>query len=203
VIATHHDPRIETGNAQAFEMKSFGVDAINGEQANGLAHLTVLELLELHADVLAELRRREIVRSANNPVGDYGELLFARAFDWKLAPKSEADADATDADGRRYQIKCRRLATPEGSRQMGFIRRLPAPPFDFLAAVLLDAKFRVLRGAIIPYELVLSQATPVSSVNAWRFILRDSVWQGPGVHDATERLRSAETVVGSITQPKP
>jgi hypothetical protein len=41
-----------------------------------LTNAPVSALLELHGDVLAELRRREIVRSANNPTGDYGELLF-------------------------------------------------------------------------------------------------------------------------------
>ena len=37
-------------------------------------------LLELHGDILVELRRRAIVRSANNPASEYGELLFSRAF---------------------------------------------------------------------------------------------------------------------------
>jgi hypothetical protein len=79
----------------------------------------VSALLELHGDLLAELRRREIVRSANNPTGDYGELLFSRAFGWTLNGNSSADADAIDADGLRYQIKCRRLATPKGVAAVG------------------------------------------------------------------------------------
>jgi hypothetical protein len=157
-----------------------------------LTTVPVASLLQLHADVLAELRRRDIVRSANNPTGDYGELLFARAFSWSLNNNSSADADALDADGLRYQIKCRRLGTPRGSRQLGFIRRLPERPFDHLAAVLLDARFRVPRGAIIPYEVVLSRCSYVDSVKAWRFILRDSVWQLPGVVDVTDALQKAE-----------
>src|SRR3954465_13695752 len=77
---------------------------------------SVSALLELHCDLLAPLRRREVVRSANNPTGDYGELLFSRAFGWSLNANSSADADATDQNGVRYQIKCRRLITPKGSR---------------------------------------------------------------------------------------
>ena len=160
-----------------------------------LTSAPVSALLELHGDVLAELRRREIVRSANNPTGDYGELLFSRAFGWTLNGNSSADADAIDADGLRYQIKCRRLATPKGSRQLGFIRRLPDRPFNHLAAVLLDGKFRVLRGAIFPYKVVQSQAAYVDSVRAWRFMLRDSVRELSGVVDVTAELRSA---VGAI-----
>lgn len=152
----------------------------------------VSALLELHGDVLAELRRREVVRSANNPTGDYGELLFSKAFGWTLNGNSSADADAVCVDGLRYQIKCRRLATPKGSRQLGFIRRLPERPFDQLAAVLLDGKFRVIRGAIIPYDIVQPRAAYVDSVKAWKFILRDSVWEIPGVLDVTSELRAAE-----------
>jgi hypothetical protein len=165
---------------------------------SGMINLTdapVSALLELHGDLLAELRRRNVVRSSNNPTGDYGELLFSRAFGWTLNSNSSADADAVDANGMRYQIKCRKLETPAGSRQLGFIRRLPDRPFDQLAAVLLDRKFRVLRGAIIPYEVVEPRATYVDSVKAWRFMLRDSVWDLEGVIDVTEKLRSAEAAI--------
>jgi len=119
-------------------------------------------------------------------------LLFATAFGWTLNGNSSADADALDSEGLRYQIKCRRLVTPQGSRQLGFIRRLPERPFDRLAAVLLDGKFRVLRAAIIPYEVVSPRAAYVDSVKGWKFILRDSVWDIDGVADVTATLKAAE-----------
>jgi len=157
-----------------------------------LGAVPISSLLELHVDLLAELRRREIVRSANNPTGDYGELLFSRAFGWALNGNSSADADATDTEGIRYQIKCRRLASPKGSRQLGFIRRLPDRPFDHLAAVLLDARFRVMRAALIPYDVVEQRSSYVDSVKAWKFMLRDSVWEIAGVSDVTSKLQEAE-----------
>lgn len=40
------------------------------------AEQTVPELLAGYAMVLAELRRRGVVRSANAPAGDYGEWLI-------------------------------------------------------------------------------------------------------------------------------
>ncbi|MBN9020976.1 MAG: hypothetical protein J0H08_02540, partial [Rhizobiales bacterium] len=94
-----------------------------------------------------------------------------------------------------YQIKCRRLATPQGSRRLGIIRRLPERPFDKLAGVLIDGKFRVLRAAIIPYEVVEPRAVYVTSTNGWKFILRDSVWELPGVIDATAELKAAELLI--------
>lgn len=155
-----------------------------------LTSVPVSALLELHGDLLAELRQRNVVRSANNPTG--GELLFATAFGWTLNGNSSADADALDSDGIRYQIKCRRLATPQGSRQLGFIRRLPERRFDRLAAVLLDGKFRVLRAAIIPYEVVSPRASYVDSVKGWKFILRDYAWDIDGGTDVTAALQAAE-----------
>jgi hypothetical protein len=112
-----------------------------------------------------------------------------------LNGNSSADADAVVSAGIRYQIKCRKLETLTGSRQLGFIRRLPAKPFDQLAAVLLNSKFRVLRGAIIPYHIVESRASYVDSVKAWRFVLRDSVWDIDGVVDVTNQLRAAELLI--------
>lgn len=166
-----------------------------------LSNLTASELLGLHGDVLSELRGRGIVRSANNPTGDYGELLFSKAFGWTLTAASSADADATDGAGVRYQIKCRRLATPQGSRQLGFMRRLPEKPFDHLAAVLLDERFRVLRAAIIPFAVVEPRSAYVDSVKAWRFMLRDPVWEIPGVVDATDSLKLAEEALQAGQEP--
>ncbi|MEP0322392.1 DUF6998 domain-containing protein [Bauldia litoralis] len=149
-------------------------------------------LLELHADVLIELRRREIVRSTNNPVGDYGEFLFAKAFGWTLNDNSSADADAVDDKGQRYQIKSRRITRANPSRQLSFMRRLPDGLFDYLAAVLFDERYRVIRAAIIPHTIVVARARRVESVNAWRLMLVDSVWDADGVVDATASLKTIE-----------
>ena len=50
---------------------------MKGERAvKDLDELSPLELLRLHARVAAALRDRGVTRTANNPTGDYGELLF-------------------------------------------------------------------------------------------------------------------------------
>src|ERR1700674_5609042 len=113
-----------------------------------LRDLTPPELLVMHAAVSEELRRRGIIRSSNNPVGDLAEHLFCRAFGWKQAPNSMRDADATDAAQVRYQIKGRRLMPRNSSRQLGALRDLPAQGFDVLAAVLFQQDYRVLRAAL-------------------------------------------------------
>ena len=146
--------------------------------------------MRLYVDVLEELRSRSILRTANGPVGDYAEVLFARAFSWTLAGNSAAHHDATDVTGIRYQIKARRVSGP-GSRQLGALRSLPEANFDVLAAMLFDRDMQVLRAALIPHRVVVAHATRVEHTNSWRFILNDGVWLLPQVHDVTGALRAA------------
>jgi hypothetical protein len=158
-----------------------------------LRDLTPPDLLVLHAAVSDELRRRGVLRSSNNPVGDLAEHLFCRAFGWKQAPKSMRDADATDAAGVvRYQIKGRRPTSYNASRQLGALRDLPEQRFDVLAAVLFQEDYRVLRAALIPHARVVELAKRVERTNSWRFLLRDAVWSVADVRDVTEELRKAE-----------
>ena len=80
-----------------------------------LKNLSTGSLLGLHAGIMEELRRRCVVRSANNPTGDLAESLFCRAFSWQREANSERGLDARDSRGTRYQIKGRRQTNVSGS----------------------------------------------------------------------------------------
>lgn len=56
-----------------------------------LTQLSVPDLLKLSSQISEELRRRLIVRSSNNPSGDYAEWLFAKAFSWTLEATRKQD----------------------------------------------------------------------------------------------------------------
>lgn len=161
------------------------------------------ELLTLQAAALGELRRRNVVRTNNAPVGDYAELLFAMAFGWSLSSNSSSGYDAIDNDNKSYQIKCRRITAENPSRQLSALRRLDSKPFDHLAAVLFDVDFEVTRAAIIPHAIVVSSSTFTQHVNAHRFILRDSVWDIPGVSDVTGVLKRAERALNTFRGADP
>lgn len=157
-----------------------------------LKHLTPTELLALHANVAEELRERGVVRSSNNPTGDFAEYLFCRAFGWTQAGNSHPTADATGEDGRLYQIKGRRLTRYNFSRQLSAMRGLPEGGFHFLAAVLFRPDYSVWQAAIIPHALVLANSRYIEHTNSWKFLLRDTVWTWPGVEDVTDRLRRVD-----------
>jgi hypothetical protein len=150
------------------------------------------ELLSLFAEVVEELRRREMVRSSNNPVADYAEFLVARALNLTLAPKSTLGYDASDAENRRYEIKARRVTAHNTSRQLSVIRGLNIHHFEFLAGVLFSESFTVRRACLIPIEVVEHAAVYRPHVNGWVLHLRDNLWEIPRVVDITAALKAAE-----------
>lgn len=152
-------------------------------------------LLILFAETLEELRRRNLVRSSNNPVADYAEKIAARALGLRLTEKSGAGHDGEDTAGHRYQIKGRRITSHNDSRQLSFMRNLTAKPFDFLVGIIFDAEFRVHRACVIPFEVVQSRSAFSKHVNAHRLVLRDEIWAVLGVCDKTAEMTEAARMV--------
>ncbi len=152
---------------------------------------SVAQLLGGYTAILDELRARGIIRSSNNPLSDYAEGLFCRAFGWTQNRNSTTGHDAVDADGLRYEVKARRLTRHNKSRQLSAIRNLKAKHFDHLAAVLVDEDFSILRAAIIPFDLVLAEADFVEHTNSSKFMLRDQVWDWARVRDVSAELKVA------------
>lgn len=118
-----------------------------------LRELRTGELLRLSRQILAELRRREVIRSGNAPAGDYSELLVKVATGGELAPASQKSWDVETPDGTRLQVKARVLSsTPNaGERELS-----PFRSWDFDAAiiVLFDDHFGVWRAArLLPAQL--------------------------------------------------
>ncbi|MER9558204.1 hypothetical protein [Mesorhizobium sp. M0323] len=153
---------------------------------------SVRDLLTMHGQIMDELRERDVVRTANAPLGgDYAELLFATAFGWSLEGNSSMGHDATGVAGVRYQIKSRRVTPRNRSRQLSAIRRLPDQTFDFLAGILFDETYRVTKAILIPHVVVVARAKRVELTNSWRFMLEDPVWEAVGTRDVTVELASA------------
>lgn len=155
-----------------------------------VSELMPRQLLELHANVEEQLRTLKIMRSANNPTGDLAEYLFRTAFGWETATNSQAGFDATDTDGKRYQIKGRRITGLNKSRQLSALRNISEGNFDFLGAVLFGEDYRVMRAAIIPHAVILLRASFQKHTNSHRFLLVEDIWDVPGVKDVTRQLRA-------------
>jgi hypothetical protein len=151
--------------------------------------LSIPELLSTHCAILEELRKRDVVRSKNNPTGDYAEWLVSQKLGLRLETKSAKGYDATDANGVRYQIKGRRVTPDNPSTQLGVIRNLDGKDFDVLIAVVFDESWQVRAAAKIPHDIICKLATFRDHVNGHIMYLRPSVFTHPTVEDLRELLR--------------
>lgn len=155
-----------------------------------IADLSVPQLLVLHSQIGDGLRKRGVTRSANNPTGDVSEYLFCKALGWNQAGNLHANVDAVDAEGTRYQINGRPMTRFNNSRQLSAIRDLKGEHFDFIAGVLFNEDYTVMRAALIPHRVALERAKFVERTNSHKFMLQDDVWNAPGVRDVTAQLRA-------------
>lgn len=157
-----------------------------------LCRLPVLDLLRLHASILSELASRGIVRTKNNPVADYAEHLVSKALSLTLEPKSNKGYDATDSNGRRYEIKTRREDPNRKTTLTSPIRDLEGKHFDELIIVLFAEDYTVKKAIQLPRRLVKKVGKYRKHVNGWVISLRASLWDAEGCTDITERIQQAQ-----------
>ena len=146
------------------------------------------ELFVSYRAVLAELRRREIVRTGNAPTGDYAETLVKVAFEGKLAPNSEKSWDVLTPQGEKLQVKSRLLDDPTKSKQRQ-LSPIRSWGFDSLVIVLFDRTYLVWRSVKIPTELVRGTGRQSEWVNGELIVARDSLLNHPEAEDLTALLR--------------
>lgn len=96
-----------------------------------LTPLSAKELMRLEASILLELKRRELVRTNNRPIGDIAEYVVWLARGGVLEPNSTKSHDVTTATGQRVQVKAM------GTRSVAGGKFSPFRSTDFDAAVFL------------------------------------------------------------------
>jgi len=152
-----------------------------------LPRLSARNLLKLHGAVSAELRRRGISRSGNNPVADYAEGLVAKRLRLRLAENSTAGFDAVDARRRRFEIKARRETRSSKATMLSAIRAIEKRHFDFLIAVIFNEDYTVRRAVQLPYATVRRLARFRRHVNGSVLMIRD-LWDAKGARNLTAKL---------------
>src|SRR5262245_29692222 len=153
-----------------------------------LRETSTSDLLRFYCHILDELRRRGVVRSTNNPVADYTELLVVEALGLDRQSCEVPGHDAVDLQGKRYQIKGRRLTQQNPSTQLSALRDLPERPFDYLAAVVYRPDFTVDYAALVPIEVVAERSRYQRRTNSYRFLMKRTLLADPRVTDITAKL---------------
>ena len=140
-----------------------------------LEQLSVKDLLKLQSSVIDELNNRGIVRTKNNPLGDYTEWLVGSALNLELQPNSKAGYDGVDKSGTRIQIKGRRVTRNNKSRQLSAIRKYEEKDFDILIGLIFNEDFEVIEALSIPHEVIKDYARFSSHSNAHLLTLKGAV----------------------------
>lgn len=138
------------------------------------------EIAKTWARCMRMLRVRDLVRTANTPMGDYAERICCDRFKLERKGFAEKSIDAVDAKGIRYQIKGRRLTPENRSRQLSPIRDIEKNPFDVLLAVFFNEDLDVQEIWSIPCEVV-KEASFVARTNSTRFVLTQARRNDPRV----------------------
>ena len=151
-----------------------------------LRTMTEIELLQTHSAIIAELRHRSVVRTKNNPVGDYTEWLVCNRLGLRGQGNSQKAFDAVDAKDIRYQIKGR--VSGDNSVQFSPIRNLEQHGFDFVIAVIFNEDYSVRLAVRIPYDVVPKLARYQALTNGHLLILTSKSVDQEGVEDLTHLL---------------
>ncbi|MCY1039749.1 hypothetical protein OV208_00350 [Corallococcus sp. bb12-1] len=153
---------------------------------------SVGELLAGYAQVLAELRRRRVVRTNNAPAGDYAEWLVARALGGALAEDNSVKSyDLTLPAGERLQVKARVVSEPpkHGQLQTSAFRSWD---FELAALVLLrDTDYCVVRAVLAPAEIVREQSRFSAHTKSHSVHMNSRLMDHARAADITAQLRAA------------
>ncbi|TDR32749.1 DUF6998 domain-containing protein [Hydromonas duriensis] len=158
-----------------------------------LDQLSTLELLKLQTQAIQELRKRNIVRTKNNPIGDYAEWLVAHTFKLTLVNNSTSGFDAfefdTNGHQRKIQIKARRITSESPSRQLSAIRNLGANDFDELYALIFDEDFELLEAYAIPHHIIQEYAKHNKHTNSHILHLKGTLLRDSRIKDISASLQ--------------
>lgn len=146
-----------------------------------LNELTPKQLLQLQAQINNELQVRDIVRTQNNPFGDYTEWLVANKLNLSLANNSKAGYDAFDEHGVKIQIKGRRVTPKNKSTQLSAIRNLEEKDFDSLIAVIYNENFDIKQALCIPHSVVVKYAKYRKHINGHILFIQGPLLTDPEV----------------------
>jgi hypothetical protein len=153
-----------------------------------LNSLTNIELLQLHASIINELKNRQVIRTKNNQIGDCTEWLVAKGLALELANNSVAGYDGIDKHGSKIQIKGRRVTPDNKSRQLSAIRNLDLEDFDFLVGVVFDEHYGIIDAVIMPHEVVHGYASYRKHTNAHILQLKGRIMEDSRVKDISALL---------------
>ena len=158
-------------------------------------YYTAKELLQMHTRAIDGLQSMKVIRTRNNPCGDYAEYLAASVLNLTLESNSKNGYDATDSDNRRIQIKSRQLIGDRIDRdsiRLSAVRGLLDHKFDDLICVVFTHEWDVYLAVKLPHEALKKYAYTQTYTNSSILYLRKML-DDPALVNLTRLFNSRQT----------
>jgi len=145
--------------------------------AIALAETSVRDLLKQRAIIDAELRRRKILRSSNNPIADIAEELVAQHYNGRRAIATQAGWDVKTPAGEKLQVKAMRNA----GYQRTSLSAIRSQDYDAVVVVIFNEDFNLLSALYIPRAVIEANVAHNSHVNGRIVRLSKRFMSLPGI----------------------
>lgn len=148
------------------------------------------QLLRDWAAVMRELRRRDVVRTNNNPTGDIAEAIVHQYYGGTRGSSSEKGWDVKTPTGERLQVKSMRRVPGSKRRNLSPIRD---QDYEAVVIVIFDEDFNVTEGLRLDRATVEELFEVRTHVNGRIITVTDKLRADPRVEaldlrDAAEHL---------------
>lgn len=120
------------------------------------------DLLRDWSAVMRELRRRDVIRTNNNPVGDIAEAIVHGHFGGERGSFAQAGWDVKTDSGERIQVKAVRNTPTTKRKNLSPIRD---SEYDSVIVVIFDEDFLVTDALKLTREVAEDLASWVAHVN--------------------------------------
>lgn len=128
--------------------------------------------------------------STNNIVGEFAEQLACLYYGGEKAPASRQSYDLTSEDGKRVQVKSRRMKKL-ASTNLNVIRSWE---FDILAVIIFSEAGSILKAVELDSEAAKSLASYNKHQNGWIITTNATLFEATRVKDITSEMKKTLAV---------
>lgn len=154
-----------------------------------LENLSDADLLARYVEVLDALESRGLTRGTGMVVGELAEHVAADRLNLVLEPRTTKGYDATDADGKRVQIKARWAPDGRLGRRINWGLDLETRHFDYMLVVVFGRHFDVAYACKIEFDDFKALAQPMPK--GWSIRLTRAIQRDERLVDLTDRFAPA------------
>ncbi len=156
------------------------------------------EILKVWTGAMDELQKRNVIRTANNPIGGLAEAIVFEHFGGERGSFNQKAWDIRTEAGERIQVKALRRAGERQRRNLGAIRD---SDYDSVVVVMFNAAFELTNAVKFPPRELVEETFQVRAhVNGRIVRLSDTFLRHPQVETldlsaAYERISNPDAVV--------